>query len=374
MKKSIRDKIKSAFNVVNGLMVVVALTGMVALLAVVHKANQAVAVGARLETIGLEIQTSNLQAGRFEKEFLLNIKAKGVEKAKQEHAAKVAPAVAKIEELCAAGARIASVETDRARFQRIQTLVRVYAKAFADVVAARERRGFVDTGAEGEFRNAVHEIEANIKYSDKLEIAMLTLRRSEKDYIMRGFDSLVALTHENVKKLKSALSQSSLSPAEKAETLKSAEVYERNFSILVAADREVDAKMAVYQEASGKLETASDDVAKAGFKASRESLASSSTTAWAAILIGGLLSIGAVSAGMRYGSRISTNIIRPVRRLTDVAERVSMGDLAVKVEHTSDDEIGDLEDSLARLITAVKFFKAESEEAADAAVVQGVAK
>jgi len=97
MKRSIRDKIKSAFNVLNGLMVVVAVTGVAALLAVVHKANQAVAVGARLDEIGLEIQTSNLQAGRFEKEFLLNIKAKGVEKAKQEHAGRVAPAVARIE-------------------------------------------------------------------------------------------------------------------------------------------------------------------------------------------------------------------------------------------------------------------------------------
>ena len=87
-----------------------------------------------------------------------------------------------------------------------------------------------------------------------------------------------------------------------------------------------------------------------------------------------MLSVGVIVAGTRYGSRISTDIIRPVKRLTDVAERVSLGDLAVKVEHTTDDEIGDLEDSLARLVTAVKFFKAESEEAVDAAVIQGVAK
>jgi methyl-accepting chemotaxis protein len=182
------------------------------------------------------------------------------------------------------------------------------------------------------------------------------------------------LTHENVKKLKSALSESSLSRTEKAEALKSAEVYDEKFSILVAADREVDAKMAVYEQASRKLETASDDVAKAGFMASQKSMASSSTTAWVAIVMMLLLSVGSISAGTLYGSRISTKIIRPVKRLTDVAERVSMGDLAVKVEHTSDDEIGDLEDSLGRLVTAVKIFKADSEEAADAAVGQKVVK
>ena len=151
MKLSIRDKIKSAFNVVNGLMVLVAITGMVALLAVVHTANQAVSVGARLNTIGLEIQTANLEAGRFAKEFLLNIKTKGVAKARQEHAAKVAPALARIGALCLEGARVAPAGPDRERFQTIQTVVPVYAQAFADVVAAKRERGFVDTGAEGDF-------------------------------------------------------------------------------------------------------------------------------------------------------------------------------------------------------------------------------
>ena len=38
--------------------------------------------------------------------------------------------------------------------------------------------------------------------------------------------------------------------------------------------------------------------------------------------------------------------------LTDVAERASLGDLSLNVAHTCDDEIGDLQDSLARLVTA----------------------
>jgi methyl-accepting chemotaxis protein len=75
------------------------------------------------------------------------------------------------------------------------------------------------------------------------------------------------------------------------------------------------------------------------------------------------MSLCVIGTGIRYGSRISTNIVQPVKRLTKVAEHVSMGDLSIDVEHTSDDEIGDLEDSLARLVTAVKFFKAESQEA-----------
>lgn len=365
MKISIRDKIHSAFNVINGLMVVVALTGVLALLAVIHQGNQAVGVGARLNVVGLEIEASNLKAGEFEKEFLLNIKGKGVEKSRQEYAAKVTPEVATIDRLCAEGARIARTGEDRARFQEIRTLARVYTKAFEGLVAAKEKRGFVDTGAEGDFRNAVHTIEAKISHSDKGEIAMLTLRRSEKDYIMRGLPELITSTHENVKKLKAALQAAPMPASDRTAALESADVYDENFSVLVAADREVDSKMAAYEAAGGELETASAAVAKAGYKASEASLAASSTTAWIAILLGGLLSVGSVGAGIRYGSRISTDIIHPVKTLTDVAERASLGDLSLNVAHTCDDEIGDLQDSLARLVTAVRFYRTENEELAE---------
>jgi methyl-accepting chemotaxis protein len=241
-------------------------------------------------------------------------------------------------------------------------LARAYANGFTDVVAAIEKRGHVDTGAEGEFRNAAHQIEAEVKNLDKLEIAMLMLRRSEKDYLLRGQEMYIEATIENVKKFKSALDAAPLSAAERVSARKSAEAYEAAFSVLVAADREVATKTAAYKEATHRLETVSDEVAQAGLKASRQSLSSASTTAWVSILLVVLLSLGAIGAGVSYGSRISAHITRPVKRLTDVAGRVSMGDLAVKVEHTCDDEIGDLEDSLARLVTAVKFFQAESQE------------
>jgi HAMP domain-containing protein len=363
MKRSIRDKIQAAFNLMSGLMVAVAVTGIMALVIVVYQANRAPRVGARLNAIGLQIQAENLRAGGFEKAFLLNIKGNGVEKARQQYASRVAPALVGIGKLCAEGERLATADQDRARFRTIRSLAGVYAEGFAGVVAARERRGSVDTGAEGDFRNAVHQIEAKIKNSDKAEIAMLTLRRSEKDYIARGSESLVTLTHQNVKQLKAVLSASSMPAADKASALRSADVYEENFSILVAADRTVDAKMAVYEAASRTLEAVSDEVAKAGFQASGESLAASSTAAWVSMLVVVLLSAVAIGAGMRHSSRISTSIIRPVRLLTEVAERVSLGELTLNVEHTCDDEIGDLEDSLSRLVTAVRFFQAESEDA-----------
>jgi HAMP domain-containing protein len=51
----------------------------------------------------------------------------------------------------------------------------------------------------------------------------------------------------------------------------------------------------------------------------------------------------------------------PVEHLKEVAENVSMGNLQISVRRFSDDEIGDLADSFARMVVAVRFFQMEAE-------------
>jgi nitrogen fixation/metabolism regulation signal transduction histidine kinase len=54
-------------------------------------------------------------------------------------------------------------------------------------------------------------------------------------------------------------------------------------------------------------------------------------------------------------------VLLPVEHLKDVAENVSMGNLQITVRRFSDDEIGDLADSFARMVVAVKYFQMEAE-------------
>jgi len=363
MKRSIRSKIQSAFGIMNWLMATVAAIGALALFVVHYSAHQALHVGARLSHISLEIQVSNLTARKYEKDFLLNIKTEGVENAKRDYATKALAAVDRLQQLAREGERVAPTDADRERFQSISRLARSYASTFGDVVAAKQRRGHVDSGAEGQFRGAAHQIEGQLKNLDKIQIAMLMMRRSEKDYLLRGDDKYIALTLENVEKLKAAIDQAHLPAAEKVSSKALADGYRVAFLALVDADREVTASTAIYHEATRRLELAADDAAKAGEQASEASLASASWTASGAVILVILLSLGTIAAGVRYGSRISINITRPVKHLTEVAEHVSLGDLSIKVEHTCDDEIGELEDSFARLVAAVKFFQAESQDA-----------
>ena len=365
MKNSIREKIQSAFRVMSWLMVTVAVIGGLALFAVYRSANRALRVGARLNQVGLEIEINHLDARRNEEDFLLNVRTEGVDQAKQRYASRVARAVTALRQLAEVGEHLAMGPGDRSRFRKIDELARSYTAAFDGMVAAKERRGHVDSGAEGQFRTAAHRIEAQLNHWDKIEIAMLTMRRSEKDYLLRGDPKYITATLENVHHLKKAIDGAPLQRAAKASAEDAAEAYRAAFMTLVEADQDVAARSAAYQEASRRLEAAAGDAATAGERASRQSLAAASWTAVVAVAAVALLSLGTIVAGIRYSNRISLEITRPVRHLTEVAEHVSLGDLSLRVERTCDDEIGELEDSLARLVAAVRFFQSQPQEEAN---------
>jgi methyl-accepting chemotaxis protein len=86
------------------------------------------------------------------------------------------------------------------------------------------------------------------------------------------------------------------------------------------------------------------------------------------------LTVGISLLGLVLGSGVSIlllrAILRPVDHLKEVAESVSLGNLDIAVRRYSNDEIGDLADSFSRMVTAVKFFRAESEDALAAGVTE----
>lgn len=54
---------------------------------------------------------------------------------------------------------------------------------------------------------------------------------------------------------------------------------------------------------------------------------------------------------------ISVGIVRPIKDLTDAADRISKGDLGVQINIKSHDEIGKLAESFERMLAAIKYLK-----------------
>lgn len=64
--------------------------------------------------------------------------------------------------------------------------------------------------------------------------------------------------------------------------------------------------------------------------------------------------IAAAILGVALAWGITRSVTRPVRRLVDVADNISMGDLDMPVEVTSRDEIGELQESIERMRVSLK--------------------
>ena len=343
LKPTIGNKLRGGFGAVLLLMLTVAAVGTYGV--------SSIRGSARLNTLGLSIQARNLEARVAEKDFRLQIKTLGVAEAKRQY---IGPAMSALDELRRL-AQLAAADAgpDRGGFESIVTDATLYATELGRVVAAFERRGHVDTGAEGDFREAVHAIESDIeaKRMDKAEIAMLSLRRSEKDYLLRGGDEYIELVHDKVKTLSGLIGtqarHASGSPADR---------YRMSFDALVEADREVAAREKICKAASDRLAESARVESERSIARMRQASASAMTLVVA-------FSALALLAGFWSSKKLSTQILGPVNHLRDVAENVSLGNLDMAVRRYSEDEIGDLSDSFGRMVAAVKFFRMEAEEA-----------
>ena len=118
-----------------------------------------------------------------------------------------------------------------------------------------------------------------------------------------------------------------------------------------------------YEQAAQLLHDDAEDGEVAGREAGQASQADIDATSRRAVA----LTIGFSLVGILLGAGMSFTLARailiPVEHLKTVAENVSLGNLEIAVRRYSNDEIGDLADSFSRMVTAVKFFRMEAQDA-----------
>ncbi|KUP94780.1 methyl-accepting chemotaxis protein [Tritonibacter horizontis] len=139
----------------------------------------------QLDATVAELEISFLQARRAEKDFLLRLDEKFIDR----HAQVI---VDLKDILASANAQIAAlpaIAEDLVQLEALEPAIDDYAASFADVVASYQTLGFDETlGLQGQLRQSVHEVEESLKATSypELQVKMLMMRRHEKDFIMRG--------------------------------------------------------------------------------------------------------------------------------------------------------------------------------------------
>jgi len=231
-----------------------------------------------------------------------------------------------------------------------------YLEEFLATVKLIETKGFRNDGLEGEFRQKVHTIEEAITAEslDRLAVDMLTIRRHEKDYLMRGDQRYVANIAATIEKLKNDTAASGLTADKQANINQLADEYQSLFSQVVDIDTDIAAGKARWQQVvSGVLPLLNDihDQAVADQIQARQTMdsqvAAASSTAATLSMVAALLAVG-------IAWLMASLLSRAINRLARVAQQISVGNIDHEIKAGSKDEIGTMATSFAAMINYMK--------------------
>jgi HAMP domain-containing protein len=184
MKATIRNKLIGGFSGVLILMGLVALIGGYAVFSLRHDANDATRVGARLNSLALEIQIHDLEASRRVNNYLAQTGAAGTQKKRQMYLEEAKFEINEIQSLASKAEEIAPNSASRAKFAKITEASAQFGDAIAKVVSA------TDAGADSQAAK-----DAKSAYEDAAD----ELHESAEDGEVVGHDasqaSLEAIDH-----------------------------------------------------------------------------------------------------------------------------------------------------------------------------------
>lgn len=131
---------------------------------------------------------------------------------------------------------------DSLKAKELHKILKQYHGLFMQVGQLQQTIG-VDhkSGLYGALRDAVHGVEGELKQyqRDKMLVQMLTLRRNEKDFMLRRLPKYLEKFDSNFVKFVDSVEQSDLDSATKENIQRLAKVYEYDFHALVNAEKQI---------------------------------------------------------------------------------------------------------------------------------------
>lgn len=191
--------------------------------------------------------------------------------------------------------------------------IETYNSLFDSVVWVLKERGFRDYGQEGLMRHAIHNVE---KYGNRInEILLLTIRRHEKDFLLRNDTSYITQVTVSCEKLSAEIKKSGrLTRAEKDGILKELERYQKAFLELARLDAKMGFKTGT--GLSAKLQTCFIDIEKRVFIITEASLLAEQAVVRKTIGIFVAIFMSQIIFGLLLGFIIATAITKPLMKLS----------------------------------------------------------
>jgi HAMP domain-containing protein len=209
----------------------------------------------------------------------------------------------------------------------IRALAADYLNRFESIVAAWRIKGLdEDSGLQGSFRRAAHELERLAGSTESprgLDADVLQLRRREKDYLLRGDSEYVAMVEEILARTAEQIAGAPVADAEREALTERLLAYGRDFHALIDQDRRIAVLTAEMDEAAARITPLVErNLVEANRLMSEMTDAIVRGTARQS-RINLLIALGATLLGLVFAVVITARIVRPVRRIAGLLDRLT---------------------------------------------------
>lgn len=283
----------------------------------------------------LELERDTLILRRNEKDFFVRKDLKYVENHKQVYG-QISQSIPALEQI------FKKYDVPTQSLDNFYRHLNQYQSTFSEVVKLQQEIGLTpQTGLYGTLRTAVHNVESLLKEYEQasLAVAMLQLRRNEKDFMLRRELRYVETFDTNIVSFNNSLLSSGLDSDIQGKISVLIEQYQKDFKVLVNKEQQLglteqDGTMAQMIEANKLTEASAEELHRLALKAIEVAKSSSVNLGMMVfLLITALLSI------ITY--LIIRSIITPVERITQVISRIEQSkDLTLRCDASTQDELG----------------------------------
>lgn len=329
-------------------LIVLAIIIAVSMIAQAILVRYSTTVTSEIDEIRLNIEQANagmLMLRRHEKDFLARLDLKYIDKFTADHE----KLNAKVNELAK---HMAEYDLDTSNAKQLTAILDNYRGIFLKLVATQQKIGLNEKdGLYGSLRTAVHNVEntLNSLEDDRLSKMMLTLRRNEKDFMLRENLKYHPRLNVNLEKLIAAVQGSDYSEQIRTDLLNQLARYGSDFNALVAGYKEkgISSKEGLRGEMRDtvhKTESLLSSMVK-----SIDTLASNKQSE--IVLLVSILSAILILISITVIFTLSRSILKPIGSMMSTIERVrDENNLSLRVDVSGKDEMASMGKDVNRLL------------------------
>ena len=197
-------------------------------------------------------------------------------------------------------------------------------------------------------RAIVHEIENIIDahYVADGNVLLLTLRKEEKDYMLRRNIKYIQRLENTAEKLRSNIESSKIDTKEKKEIITLLNSYHNGINDLKEKDIEINGFLNEMKQNADLVMELSEKIVDIAINSAEKLSEKIASSAGSAIAIVWIISALSLIIAVVFAYFFARSISIPLKRAVDFANRMSEGDLTRKLDIDRKDEIGEMANSM----------------------------